>query len=54
MVGGQDYDLEAVMILMDDEIREDLHMQGFDTEQAFVDAYCERHAAKYGEEFGVN
>lgn len=55
MPDGWDYDYDAVVLLMDEEVREDLHMQGdAETPQEFVDAYCERHLAKYGEEFRVN
>lgn len=48
---GKTFDIDAVAGLMDDDIREDLHAEGFATEQEFFDAYCKRHAAKFGEEF---
>ena len=38
---GHVFDADAVAILMDDDIREDLADQGFESEQAFFDAYCE-------------
>lgn len=53
-INGREFDADAVANLMDDEIREDLHERGFDTEQAFVDAYLAAHRAKFGEEFTVN
>lgn len=47
-------DFEVATNLMDDEIREELHAQGIDSEQAFMDAYVAAHAAKFnGEEFTV-
>lgn len=46
--------LNSVVNLMDDDIREELHSVGYDTDQEFVDAYCEAHLAKYGEEFILN
>jgi hypothetical protein len=52
---GQTVDYEGAVMLMDDEIREDLHTQASDwTEQEFMNAYCAAHLAKYGEEFIVN
>nr|DAH24674.1 MAG TPA: hypothetical protein [Caudoviricetes sp.] len=47
-------DFEAAVNLMDDEIREALHMEMAPcTEQEFFDAYCEAHEEKYGEEFAI-
>jgi hypothetical protein len=51
---GHQYDMDAAANLMDDEIREELHARGFDSEQAFFDAYCKRHAEVFGEEFVIN
>lgn len=43
---------EAVVSIMDDEIREAIHDRLAPcTEQEFFDAYCKAHEAKYGEEF---
>jgi hypothetical protein len=53
-LNGKQHDYDAVVNLMDDELREELHSQGFETEQAFVDAYCEAHRAKFDEDFTVN
>lgn len=47
-------DFEAAVNLMDDEIREALHMELAPcTEQEFFDAYCKAHEEKYGEEFSI-
>ncbi len=54
-VNGRQYDMRAVINLMDDELREEIHMDLAPcTDQMFVDEYCRRHLAKYGEEFQVN
>jgi hypothetical protein len=54
MVGGLSVARNAVVALMDDEIRESLHDQAWESEQEFVDAYCEAHEAKYGQAFVVS
>lgn len=46
---GREIDFSAAVALMDDEIRESLHAEGYDTEQAFFTAYERAHVAKYGE-----
>ena len=52
---GQTVDYDGAVMLMDDEIREELHTQASTwTEQEFMDAYCAAHLAKYGEEFIIN
>jgi len=54
-VGGQNFDVDAVIELMDDDLREELHSaQEWASEQTFVDAYCTAHAARFGAEFVVN
>lgn len=54
-INGQTVDFDAAVALMDDDIREALHAEGVEDEQAFVDAYCARHAEKFGgEEFAVH
>ena len=50
---GNKIDFEAAVMLMDDEIREQLHGMGIDDEQDFYDAYCEKHYEKYNEEFEI-
>lgn len=55
IVNGQEFDMDAVANLMDDELREDIHMDLAPcTDQEFVDEYCKRHLAKFGEEFQIN
>jgi RecB family endonuclease NucS len=53
---GDICDFDAVVNLMDDEIREAIHtrMAGDCTEQQFFDAYCAAHAEEFGKEFVVN
>ena len=46
-------DFEAAVMLMDDEIREQLHGMGIEDEQEFYNAYCEKHYEKYNEEFEI-
>lgn len=49
---GIEIDFDAAANLMDDDICDEMgHGDGFDSEQAFFDAYCARHLAKFGEEF---
>lgn len=56
-LNGKTIDFDAAVNLMDDDIREDLHnnkMAPCCTDQEFLDAYVQAHAAKYdGEEFQV-
>ena len=53
-LNGYEVDFDACVILMDDEIREELHMELAPcTEQEFLDAYVERHAEKFGEDFDI-
>ena len=54
LVGRQRVDRDAVIALMDAEIREALHGRVWASEQAFVDAYCEAHEAAHGAPFIVN
>ena len=53
MLNGHGVDFDACVNMMDDEIREKLHMDmvGECPEQEFLNRYCETHAEKYGEEF---
>lgn len=53
-VGGKEFDLDAVVNLMDADLREMLHGYHYNSEQEFVDAYAEHHMAKFGAEFIVN
>ena len=52
-LNGQVFDLDAVVNLMDDDLREALHFEEFETEQAFLDAYAAAHLAKFGRPFEV-
>lgn len=54
-LNGKTIDFDAAVTLMDDDIREDLHNKMAPcTDQEFLDAYVQAHAAKYdGEEFQV-
>lgn len=54
-LNGKTIDFDAAVNLMDDDIREDLNNKiGGCTEQEFLDAYVQAHAAKFdGEEFKV-
>lgn len=52
---GAEIDFDAAVFLMDDDIREDLHLHLAPcTEQEFFEAYAIRHAEKFGEEFEPN
>ncbi len=54
-IAGQEVDFDGAVNLMDDEIRERLHMDMAPCgEQEFADAYCREHAQKFGAEFVVN
>lgn len=54
-LNGKTIDFDAAVNLMDDEIREDLHNKMAPcTDQEFLDAYVQAHAAKFdGEDFQV-
>lgn len=46
--------MAAAVALMDDEIREEIHMSGVcDNDAQFLHEYEVKHLAKYGEEFCV-
>jgi hypothetical protein len=51
---GQQIYFDAAVNLMDDEIREELHAQGIESAQEFIDAYVTAHRARFGEDFTVN
>jgi hypothetical protein len=49
---GNDVNFEAAANLMNDDIREELHLELAPcTEQEFFDAYAKAHEEKFGEEF---
>ena len=55
MLNGHEVDFDACVNMMDDETREELHMEMVSecTEQEFLDRYCAAHVKKYGEEFCI-
>lgn len=54
LLNGYEVDFDAIVNMMDDEIREELHNELAPcTDQEFVDAYIEAHKAKYGEQFEI-
>ena len=55
IVGSREVDADAARALMDVGIREELHgRQDWASEQDFVNAYCQEHRARFGEDFTVN
>ena len=52
-LNGCEVCFSVCVALMDDGIREELHAEGIEDEQEFLDSYCERHLEKYGEEFQI-
>lgn len=53
-LNGVFVNFEACVALMDDEIREALHMEMAPCGgQEFLDAYVQRHLEKYGEGFAI-
>lgn len=54
-MNGTKINYEAAVELMDDELREELHMDLAPcTEQEFFTAYEKAHAEKYGEEWELS
>ena len=54
-IGQQEFDADAVVNLMDDELREELHSsKEWKSEQQFIDAYCKAHKKRFGTDFVVN
>jgi type IV pilus biogenesis protein CpaD/CtpE len=53
-VGNWSGDMETAAHYMDDEIREQLHGDGYDDPQAFCDAYAAAHREKFGVEWVIN
>lgn len=51
---GTEIEFETAVMLMDDEIRESLASEGFQTEQEFFAAYEKAHEEKYGEEWELS
>lgn len=53
ILNGCPVNFDACVALMDDDIREELHAEGLENEQDFLDRYVALHAAKYGEKLGI-
>lgn len=54
LLNGYEQDMDEVVNMMDDDIREELHNKLAPcTTQTFVDAYVVAHRAKYGEQFEI-
>lgn len=52
-LNGNEYDFDAVVNMMNDELREQLHAEGIEDPQEFTDRYAEAHADKFGETFDI-
>ena len=53
-LNGQMVDFDAAVMLMDDDLREELHsLLAPCTDQEFMDAYAEAYAKRFGQEFQV-
>lgn len=50
-VYGTPVDYAAAVAAMDDSLREELHAEGVETRQGFLELYAEAHAERFGEEF---
>lgn len=48
---GVQIDFDAAVLLMDDDLREELAAEGYETEQEFFSAYETAHEDKFGEEW---
>ena len=48
---GVEIDMNVAIELMDDDLRERLHNEGYDSEQEFFYAYCDAHEEKFEEEW---
>ena len=51
---GAEIDYDIAVELMDDDIREQVHAEGHDTEQEFFSAYEEAHERETGEEWELS
>ena len=53
-LNGNAIDMDVIAAYMDNDIREDLHMQLAPCDpQVFIDAYCAAHYKVYEEEFAI-
>lgn len=54
-LNGMDISYRVAEMLMDDDIREELHREMAPcSEEEFLTAYCKAHEAKFGEKFRVD
>ena len=54
LLNGYEQDMDAVVDMMDDELREEMHNELAPcTDQEFVDAYVVAHRVKYGAQFVI-
>ena len=51
---GHEIDFEAAVQMMDDEIREAVVSEGYESEQVLFTAYEKAHAEKYGTEWELS
>lgn len=50
-IDGRAIDFEAAVNLMDDGLREELHAEGIDDPQEFLERYAQAHEDTFGEGF---
>lgn len=50
-VHDDEVDFEAAVNAMDDGLREEIHMRGYECDQNFFDAYAEAHQHRFNEEW---
>lgn len=53
LLNNEEVYFDSCVMMMDDEIREEIHAEGIEDDQKFLDTYCDRHLEKYGEEFQI-
>ena len=55
ILNGYSVEFDACVALMDDEIREDLHinLDKFETDEEFLHAYINKHYEKFNEDFSL-
>lgn len=51
---GIEIDFEVAANMMDDELREELHAEGIESNQEFFDRYAAAHMEKFGEEWELD
>lgn len=48
---GREIDFEAALILTDEDLREEMHYEEWESDQQWFDEYAKRHEEKFGEPF---